>query len=254
MRSSAMTPSVEHQNTVGTHTITCHSMWTHWVCVCIWGVRQPVLSSLHFIKLWNCNWSKEVREDDVPVVSAQQQHWCYWPRKKTLPWGDFFQLLLAVLVHVANTESHEAAADQCHCGCWNHGDSTASNTNQEPQAHTEDDLGQLDHAGESSTVNAFPSPVLHSLHLFLQVQGLQRSTEKTPVKRDTVSNMQLLASAWLQPPGAAGQVDTSLIPFLYQRGYRGYHRDFTSNNEFSKLPPNCPVFLICSFPLYPLRK
>lgn len=179
MRSSTMTPSVEHQNTVGTHTITCRSMWTHWVCVYIWGVRQPVLSSLHFIKLWNCNWSKEVREDDVPVVSAQQQHRCYWPRKKTLPWGDFFQLLLAVLVHVANTESHEAAADQCHCGCWNHRDSTASNTNQEPQAHTEDDLGQLDHAGESSTVNAFPSPVLHCLHPFLQVQGLQRSTEKT---------------------------------------------------------------------------
>lgn len=151
---------------------------TLWVFV--WGIRQPVLSSLHFIKLWNCNRSKEVREENVPAGSAQQQHQCYWPRKKRLPWGDFFQLLPAVLVHVANAESHEAAADQRHCGCRNHGDSAASNTDQEPQAHAQNDLGQLHHAGQSSAVDALPSPVLPGLLPFLQLQALKRSTEQSP--------------------------------------------------------------------------
>lgn len=175
---------------------------TLWGGVCVRGIRQPVLSSLHFIKLWNCNRSKEVREEDVPAVSAQQQHQCYW--KKTLPWGDSFQLLLAVLVHVTNAESHEAAADQCHCGCRNHGDSTASNTDQEPQAHTKNDLGQLDHAGQSSTINALPSLLLPSLFPFLQLQALQRSTEQIP-ERGTVS---ATCSSWplLHPLRTAGQV------------------------------------------------
>lgn len=162
--------------------------------MCVWGIRQPVLSGLHFIKLWNCNRSKEVREEDVPAVSAQQQHQCYWPRKKTLPWGDSFQLLLAVLVHVTNAESHEAAADQRHCGCRNHGDSAAGNADQEPQAHAENDLGQLDHAGQSSTVDALPSLVLPGLFPFLQLQALQRSTGQTP-ETGTVS---ATCGSWLR--------------------------------------------------------
>lgn len=52
----------------------------------IWGIRKPVLSGLHFIKLWNCNPSEEVRKKGMPAVSAWQQYHCYWSRKKTLPW------------------------------------------------------------------------------------------------------------------------------------------------------------------------
>lgn len=160
----------------------------------------------------------------MPAASARQQHQCYWLRKKMIPLWDFFQPLHTVLLHISNTKSNKAAADECHCRCRNHSDGTASNTNQEPQAHTENNLGQLDHAGESSTVNALPSPVLTSLFPILQLQALQINTKQNPVKWDSTNNAQLSANALSWPPGAARQANSSLLPFCFfclcYRGYR----------------------------------
>lgn len=187
--------------------------------MCVRGIRQPVLSSLHFIKLWNCNRSKEVREDDVPAVSAQQQHQCYWPRKKTLPRGDPFRWLLAALVHVANAEGHEAAAGQRHRGCRNDGDGAAGHADQEPQAHAQNDLGQLHHAGQGGTVDAFPSPVLPCLLPFLQLLALQTSTEQAPGTGQCQQHAALGQDIVTTPGQRAGQWHI-LLPFLHHRDFK----------------------------------
>lgn len=95
-----MTLHVGCWDTVGVHTVMCNSVLIYWgqqewsnkavkiQKLSIWGIRQPVLSSLHFIKVWNRNCLEEAREEDVPAAPAQHQHHCCWPRTKTLPWWD----------------------------------------------------------------------------------------------------------------------------------------------------------------------
>lgn len=63
------------------------------------------------------------------------------------------------LIHISNKESHKAAADQGHHRrCDHHDDDAPRYVDQQAQATSDQDLGQLDHAGEGSTVQALPSP------------------------------------------------------------------------------------------------
>lgn len=82
------------------------------------------------------------------------------------------------LVHVSNKESHKTAADQRHCRGRDHHDDAPSLVDQEAQATSDQDLSQLHHAGEDSTIQALPSPIAVQAPSWglLSLQGKCRNT------------------------------------------------------------------------------
>lgn len=68
------------------------------------------------------------------------------------------QCLFIDLLHVSHKESHKATAHQRHQrGQDHHDDHAPGHVDQEAQAPSDQDLGQLDHAGESGAVQALPA-------------------------------------------------------------------------------------------------
>lgn len=62
------------------------------------------------------------------------------------------------LIDISNKESHKATAYQCHCrGGDHHHDDTPGHVDEEAQTNSNQDLSQLHHGGEGSTVHAFTS-------------------------------------------------------------------------------------------------
>lgn len=82
------------------------------------------------------------------------------------------------LVHVSNKESHKTAADQRHCRGRDHHNDAPSLVDQEAQATSDQDLSQLHHAGEDSTIQALPSPIAVQAPSWglLSLQGKCRNT------------------------------------------------------------------------------
>lgn len=65
------------------------------------------------------------------------------------------------LIYISYEERHKATAYQGHRRrCDHHDDDTPSHVDQEAQATSNQDLSQLYHAGESSAVHAFASPLV----------------------------------------------------------------------------------------------
>lgn len=78
------------------------------------------------------------------------------------------QCLFLNLIYISNKESHKATAYQCHCrGCDHHHNDTPSHVDQEAQTNSNQDLSQLHHGGEGSTVHTFASStVVRGPHCF----------------------------------------------------------------------------------------
>lgn len=89
-----------------------------------------------------------------------------------------FEVMFMNLIYISYKESHKATAYQCHCrGCDHHDNDTPSHVDQETQATSNQYLSQLHHAGESSAVHTFASPVVvrASWDFLLLLQGKHRN-------------------------------------------------------------------------------
>lgn len=94
----------------------------------------------------------------------------------SLVWGLGPCCLFITLIYISNKESHKATADERRCGsCDHHHDDTPSHVDEEAQATTNQDLSQLHHAGESSTVHTFASPTAARASRLLHLQGKHRN-------------------------------------------------------------------------------